>query len=93
MSTQASRCQINATMLLDQAESEMGVLSAEIDDIEIIPEAMDMDLIYSLADQIKSTADRLNYISDHLLDEYRRMEYQEYCTKELDNMLSESYAH
>ena len=92
MNTPAFQSRRNATMLLEQTRDECDELSYEIEVHAIGQPPIDMDLIYSVADQIKKSADRLNHIADQLMIEYRNTEHQEYCAKELQKMLDESHA-
>jgi hypothetical protein len=49
-----------------------------------------MGLIYSVADQIKKSADRLNHIADQLMIEYRKMDHHQHMLN-LDDLRSESH--
>ena len=79
-------------MLLEQTQDECDELSYEIEAHAIGQPPIDMDLIYSVADQIKKSADRLNHIADKLMVEYRKMDQHQHLM-DLEELRSESYAH
>ena len=79
-------------MLLEQTQDECDELSYEIEVHAIGKPPIDMDLIYSVADQIKKSADRLNHIADQLMIEYRKMDHHQNMI-DLDDLRSESHAH
>ena len=79
-------------MLLEQTQDECDELSYEIEAHAIGKPPIDMDLIYSVADQIKKSADRLNHIADQLMVEYRKMDHFQNMI-DLDDLRSESHAH
>ena len=90
MNTPAFQSQRNATMLLEQTQDECDELSYEIEAHAIGQPPIDMDLIYSVADQIKKSADRLNHIADQLMIEYRKMDHHQHMI-DLDDLRSESH--
>jgi len=78
-------------MLLEQTRDECDELSYEIEVHAIGQTPIDMDLIYSVADQIKKSADQLKHVADQLMIEYRKMDHHQHMI-DFDDLQSESHA-
>ena len=72
-------------------DDEISQMPYEIDDGGISGNALTMDEVYDVINQLRDNAGRLHYIADKLMVEYRKMDQHQHLM-DLEELRSESYA-